>query len=270
MLTYKRCIKSKCRGGKAVYRLWLVIIGLLILTLGCTVSLYQEEVAPQVVPLFTATWASTMEPALTSTPLPALTFTPESTVPSIPPAIPEKRLLIVEWPKRVRVGDSALVRLSLEMDDQGTLTPTAFVEGEALELTPVEIPNLYETHRVIAQARLDLAGVQVAPEGVMSEQLLPGMPTMFIWSVQPTEVGDFLGTIWLHLVFIPNEGGSDSRLMLSAQNIDIRAVDLLGLGGRSARILGAVGSVLGGLISLDNLLQWGFSLLKKRMKKGAR
>lgn len=252
---------------KPFIRLWLLFALSAIMISGCCPLILTEEAAPQVLEVATRFVTQTAN----ATFAPALSPTPEGESPSmIPPTIPERRLLILEWPKRIRVGDSSLVRLSLEMDEQGTLTPTAWIEGEDLELAPLEIPNLYETHRIFAQARLDLAGMQIAPEGVLSEQLVPGMPLAFMWSIRATDVGDYLGTVWLHLVFIPREGGEESRLVLSAQTIEIRAVNLLGLGGRSARLLGGVGSLVGSLISLDSLFNWLVKVVQKRRAQRGR
>jgi hypothetical protein len=79
------------------------------------------------------------------------------------PAIPERRRLTLEFPPRIRAGDSDLVRLTLEVDDLGNLTPTAELGGNVIEGEVVEIPNLYESHHVIAEARFDMAGMEVRP-----------------------------------------------------------------------------------------------------------
>ena len=78
--------------------------------------------------------------------------------PQIAPAIPERRRIILEFPPKIRAGDSDVIRLSLEMDRLGNLTPTAEVAGNKVTGGTVEIPNLYETHHVTAEARLDMAG----------------------------------------------------------------------------------------------------------------
>src|SRR5689334_20927051 len=81
-----------------------------------------------------------------------------------PPAIPEKRRLTLEYPPKMRAGvEGDIVRLTLEVDDLGNITPTADVDGNVITGETIEIPNLYETHDVIAEARLDLAGMQVQP-----------------------------------------------------------------------------------------------------------
>ena len=56
------------------------------------------------------------------------------------PAIPERRRLTLEFPPQIRAGDSDLVRLTLEVDDLGNLTPTAeIVGGRELDLVALEV-----------------------------------------------------------------------------------------------------------------------------------
>jgi len=48
----------------------------------------------------------------------------------------------------------------------------------------------------------------------------------------------------------------------------VRAVNFLGLGGVSARLVGGLGTLLGSLITLDNLIPWIAKLLKALNKRG--
>jgi len=164
------------------------------------------------------------------------------------PAIPERRRLTVEFPPQIRAGDSDLVRLTLEVDDLGNLTPTAEVGGNEIEGEVVEIPNLYETHHVIAEARFDIAGMEVRPAELVSEALSPGNAVTFRWSVRPPDVGLYRGTIWLYLRFVDKQTGEESRKTVSAQLVDIEAVNFLGLSGTFARTTGVIGSVVGTII----------------------
>ena len=181
-----------------------------------------------------------------------------------PPAIQEARHLSLEWPPTIRVGDSDVIRLTLEVDAQGKLTPTAQIEGHETHGETVFIPNLYDTHNVLAEARMDMAGVQVTPDGDVSEPLLPGQSVTFFWSVRPQDVGTYRGTIWVHLRFIPHDGGPESRRPLTAQLVEIQAVDFLGLGGIAARLVGGLGTLVGSVLGLDNLIPWVWKRLRKK------
>jgi hypothetical protein len=254
--------------------LYLAITLLLLVQAACMAeSAPQTEAAlstpieePASEPLYTAMAVlTTATPAPQQTSLPVPTQQP-TTVP--PPAIPEQRLLILEWPSKIHVGDAEIVRLSLEMDTEGKLTPTAYIESSQVQSKPVEIPNLYTTHTIIAEASLEIAGMEYRPSGEVSEALLPGQPVTFVWSVRPAEIGRYRGTVWLHLRFIPRQGGQETRTVLSAQLIEIEAVNFLGLGGATARVLGGVGVVIGSVLGLDNLIPWFIKLVWPRKKVG--
>lgn len=184
------------------------------------------------------------------------------------PAIQEPRLLTLEWPARLRVGDSDTIRLVLEVDESGSITPTAQIEGHETRGERVNIPNLYDTHNVMVEARLDLAGLVYTPTSEVIEPLLPGQSVVFFWSVQPQQVGKYRGTIWLHLHYLPKQpGGQESRLALSTQLVEIEAVNFLGLGGNAARVTGWIGAGFGSILSLDKLFDFAVSLFKRSRRK---
>ena len=164
------------------------------------------------------------------------------------PALPERRRLTLEFPPQIRVRDADLVRLTLEVDDLGNLTPTAQIGGNVASGGVVEIPNLYESHQVIAEARFDLAGTDVRPAELVSEALSPGNSVTFQWSVRPPDVGFYRGTIWLYLRFVEKQRRAESRKTVSAQIVEIEAVNFLGLSGEFARTAGVIGSAVGTIL----------------------
>lgn len=254
---------------------WFSWVGiLLIFGIFCDLSVEPMPSEPQVeftdespVSIETPSEANPVETSLpvqpSQTAAPAAISTPF-------PMIPENRLLVLEWPAKIKAGDADVIRLTLEMDEYGKLTPTAQVGGNLLEAQSLQIPNLYDSHDVIAEARLDLAGMEVAPGGDIAEALLPGKPVTFLWSIRPAEPGVYRGIVWLHLRFIPNQGGEEIQRVLSAQRVEIQAVNFLGLGGSAARVLGSVGTVIGSVFGLDNLVGWGWRLIKRRRGAGGK
>jgi hypothetical protein len=208
------------------------------------------------------------EPAPAEEPLELPTATPEATeqeeeIPPTPELAPglidENRRLILEWPPTLRVGDSDVLRLTLEMDDQGNLTPKAEIAGHETRGETVQVPNLYDTHYVFLNADLNIANVDIFPAGERSLPLYPGRATTFYWSLSAASVGDFRGVLSTNLRFVPIEGGAEKQSPLSQQIIEIRGVTLLGLSGTGSRVLGAVGALVGSLLGFDDLL----ALLKK-------
>jgi hypothetical protein len=185
---------------------------------------------------------------------------------ALQPAIPESRRLVLEYSPRIRLGDSEVIRLTLEMDTQGNLTPTAVIEGNVTKGESIQIPNLYKTHNVIAEARLDLAGIEMRPSETISEPLLPGQSVTFYWSVRPRETGHYRGTVWLHLRFVPKAGGPESRKAISAQIIEIEATSFLGLPASLARTTGTLGSLIGSILSFPFLEQIVRFLFRRRKR----
>jgi hypothetical protein len=185
------------------------------------------------------------------------------------PAIPERRFLALEFPPRIRAGDSDIVRLTLEMDESGTITPTAVVDGNVVTGEAIEIPNLYETHHVVAEARFDMAGMQVAPPELSSQTLFPGQSIMFFWSIRPNEVGLYRGTVWLFLRFVDKVSGAESQRAVSAQMVEIEAVNLFGVPARVVRSVGAVGSVVGAVVGFpffEDIVKYLYKRRQKRKK----
>ena len=170
-------------------------------------------------------------------------FTPQ-------PAINEARRLTLEFPPTIRAGDSDIVRLTLEVDDLGNITPTAQFDDNVVTGEIVQIPNLYESHHVVAESRFDIAGVEVRPTELVSVPLAPGQSATFSWSVRPPDVGVYRGTIWLYLRFVDKVNGEESRTTVSAQIVEIKSVNFLGFSGSFARTTGLIGSVIGTIIGI--------------------
>jgi hypothetical protein len=175
------------------------------------------------------------------------------------PTLLERRNLILEWPRTIREKDSELILLTIAMDEDGRLTVTPR-PGDS---TPVEIPDLYDTHSVVAVARLDLAGMEAYREDIR-EPLLPGKPVVFRWSIRPNEAGLYRGVVWLRLEFIPKAGGQVLEMVLMARPIEIQAVTVLGLPSDLARIFGGVGLVASTLLGFPFISRWVEERLKRR------
>jgi hypothetical protein len=182
------------------------------------------------------------------------------------PAMPERRYLKLEFPPRIKTGDSDIIRLTLEVDDQGNILPTAEIEGNVVTGEVIEIPNLYETHHVVAEARFDIAGMEVRPNELISEPIEQGQTAVFYWSIRPNEVGVYRGTIWLYLRFVDKASGEESRKTVSAQIVEIEAVNFLGLSAGFARTTGVVGSILGTVIGFPYFEDIVKFLFRKRSK----
>ncbi len=205
--------------------------------------------------------------SVSPTQIPASPIIPPAQI-AAPPAIPETRHLTLEYPPKMKAGvEGDIVRLTLEVDDLGNITPTAEIGDNKVTGEVVEIANLYETHFVTAEARFDLAGMEVQPSGSIYEPMKPGQSVTFYWSIRPQETGVYRGTVWLHLAFMERVSGEKSRMAVSAQIVEIEAVDFFGISVNLVRTSGMVGFVLGLVIGfpfLDDTLKFLFKRRNKR------
>lgn len=182
-------------------------------------------------------------------------------------ALPERRYLKLEFPPQIRAGDSDIVRLTLEVDDQGNIVPTAEVEGNVVTGEVIEIPNLYETHHVAAEARFDIAGLEVRPTELISTPLAPGSPAVFFWSIRPIDVGVYRGTIWLYLRFVNKVSGEESQKTVSVQTVEIEASNFLGFSANLARSTGVIGSIVGTVLGFPFFEDIVRFLFRRRQNK---
>ena len=248
----------------------LLLVGsLLLLGVACATAPAASSPPPAEAPAATQPPEPTQAALMPeSFPTPTLAIPVPTTESTPQPAIPESRRLTLEFPSVIRTGDSARVRLQLEVDEQGNVTPTAVVEGNVVTGEVVQIPNLYETHNVTAEANLDMAGVEVQPSGIISEPLSQGQSVTFYWSVRPTESGKYEGTVWLHLRFVPKGGGEESRIPVSAQFLEIESKSFMGfLNGGTARGIGALGSLVGSVLGfpfVDDLVKWLWGKIRRK------
>ena len=183
------------------------------------------------------------------------------------PAVPDARMLTLEWPATLRQGDeSRFIQLILAVAENGEVNATLSSAGEGGVDEPVSIPNVYDTHNVMAEARLDMAGLEVAPYGLVSVSLRPGETVEFRWNVRGSEIGTYRGTVWLYLRYLPLDGGPESRDALKAIDIEMRVVNFLGIGGPAARLMGVGGVIACGLFGFGDLVS-GVRWLRKKMKR---
>ena len=233
-------------------RFKVILTGLLLAGVGFACSQSLSAGAPPTEALATPTLS--LGPAAATMPTAALQ-----------PAIQEARRLTLEWPPVIRAGDADTVRLTLEVDENSNLTPTAEIEGHVTSGQIIVIPNLYDTHNVVAEARFDLAGMQVVPSETASQPLRPGQSVTFYWSVRPAEVGKFRGVVWFYLRFVPLDGSPESERAIAAKIIEFEVVSFMGLKAGPARLLGVAGAFLSSVLGipfLEDSLRWLWKRLK--------
>jgi hypothetical protein len=185
-------------------------------------------------------------------------------------AIPENRTLVLEWSPRLRVGDVSFLRVKLDNDQEEIPSPTTDAGGGDPGVEMYAEPNLPPLQNVIVEARLDMAGMQYAPSGEISESLRQGQPLMFLWSVRAPKIGIYRGTVWLHVRYLPLSGEGEIRKVLSAPRVETESINFLGLGGTAARIMGSVGLAVGVMLGLDGLWSWFWNLFTSLLKSSTK
>lgn len=170
------------------------------------------------------------------------------------PAITETRLLILKWPPKIRVNEPDVIRLTLDVDKPMNVSPSAEIDGHETPEGEIKLPNVYDTHNVIATARLDIGVLQISPNNLIEQSLVPGERVDFYWHVTANEIGTFQGTVWLYLRYIPLDGGDEIVKPLTAQVIEVISVSMFGLGSTPARLLGFIGILFSILLGMDEFL----------------
>ena len=217
--------------------------------------------------LFSCFPAETPQPTI----VPLATATASSIAPTSMPRPPESRAVEVEYPIKLRVGDSDVVRLALVISTDGAyLTPTAESEGAAVIGEPVKIPNLYDTHTLTAIARLDSAGLSIDRSGDWEQPVLPGENVTWRWTIAADDPGRQRANLIIYLRFVPKSDGEILEKELWARTLTIEATTVFGLSGPAAQAFGAVGGIVGFVLGFpfaDDVLRWLWKKITKKPSK---
>jgi hypothetical protein len=160
------------------------------------------------------------------------------------PAPKDGRRLLVTVPSFTRLGDDEKIEASLEVLPRDTA-------GSG--------PDLYITHNLVAETRLEATDLLFAPGSEILSSMREGFPTAFTWTIRPTSSGMKKLVLWLHAQYVPPpdplEKVFPERKLLAAPEFQVKTVSLMGLAGTPARVIGGVCTVLGSVLLLSPLLQ---------------
>lgn len=247
---------------------------------GVTGTLEVEKVVTQVVE---ATQAPTQPPAAavetqpapqpqpTSTPAPEIQATPPPQATSVAQATPtqpvvqeptlqpsglltpvsvEIRTIELEWPPRLRLGDSDTVRLALIPSPAGYTVNTEFPDHITITQTvTVQRPAGYD---LFAAASLVGVGFDLSPSGELERQLPLGERVTWHWSITPRSHGQQRISISVLLRWRPMPGtdGTTHESDIYSRSLTINVVSFFGLTRGQAMTGGLFGLVFGGSIGL--------------------
>ena len=200
-------------------------------------------------------------PAATVTPAPAPSQAlpavgtqtlPTPTVPALPtqpaatatPGV-EGRLVEMEWPGRLRLGDSDVVRLALVPSQNGYDVQAEFPDHQlATQTVPVARPQGYQLY---AAGILDGVAFDISPAGEQ-EHLLPlGQTVTWRWTVRAHNPGEqgLSVALWLRWRPDPGTGGPPREALAFSRAMRVQVSSVLGLTRAQASTTGVFSLVFG-------------------------
>ncbi|MHC1783815.1 MAG: phosphotransferase [Anaerolineaceae bacterium] len=211
-----------------------------------------EEPAAAQAPLPTLTLAATMAPAATQAAVPSAAQPenpPEVEAPVLEPA-PELRVVELEWPESLRLGDSDVIRLSLIPSEDG-YTARAEYDEHTVASQDIEVPRP-EGYILSAAARLDGAAFDISPAGEQRYIVSPDEIVTWRWSLSPRSPGRQRVSLLLMLRWEPQAGQAGQTLETIAydRSLEIQVRSFLGLGKPEAAVFGFGGLALSGLLGV--------------------
>lgn len=198
------------------------------------------------------------------------TATPIGVVPTPEPEPEiEERLVEVEWPAAMRVGDNDLIRFSLMPAPDGDYVPTPEVGGHEVEVTPIPMTVARPGYTGYVRATLSASGLDVESASPEEQSLIPGQANTWRWTISPDQGGTYRVLINLSVRWEP-EPGTDLPGPLTEvvweRMLTVKARSTLGLSGIQTDLVAAGGSVLGAVSGLP-FAEKGLGLLWRRFRR---
>jgi hypothetical protein len=188
--------------------------------------------------------------------LPAATST--TTRPKPPPTVAvspptptiEVRLVELEWPTRMRLGDSDVARLSLIPSKEGYTITTEFAEHQTItDTVKISRPSGYD---LFAAARLDGVGFEIAPTLEEERYVQEGEPVSWRWTLTPRHPGQQRLSVMLKLRWkLADDPATTVRETVAySKGLDMQVISFLGLTQAQAMSTGWFGVLIGGMLIL--------------------
>jgi hypothetical protein len=191
----------------------------------------------------------------TKAPAPSPSSPPFPTQPGPTPAVEvEARVVELEWPASLRLGDSDVLRLALMPSKDGYTVTAEFPEHNlASQDLPVKRPGGYELQAI---ARLDGVGFDLSPAGDQAQYLPVNERTEWRWSIRPKTSGQQRLSVTLRLRWIPQAGvsGVVREATVYSRGLDVRVTSFFGLTRQQTMAGGLLGLIFGGGVSLFALV----------------
>ncbi len=161
----------------------------------------------------------------------------------------------LEWPSLLRIGDEGVIILDFEPALEDISAPSA----------STRYSDIYSSYNIMVEGRFEVAGIKVDSSNSIRESLPAGQPVRFKWKVSADKAGVYPGNVWLSLRFLPLDGNQTTQLPIFVHEVEIRSINLLGLNGMLARLLGGVGVLIGVILVLNDMIkEWKNKVITKK------
>ncbi len=136
----------------------------------------------------------------------------------------EREQFSIYWPERILSGESETIQILVKLDRD-------FLSNSNLsEINDFQKIISLDAYYVNLEARVEMAGIDVNPSGVISKNILPGQKISFTWVILGKFAGDYQGTVWLYMNLIPKESSEKTlKEIILAKPINIQVHNFLGL-----------------------------------------
>jgi hypothetical protein len=166
----------------------------------------------------------------------------------------EARVVELEWPASLRLGDSDIVRLALIPSGEGYTVSTEFPEHQTqTQNLQVSRPGGYD---LFAIARLDGVGFNISPSGDQEQFLSVGEPASWRWTLSPRSHGQQRLAVTLSLLWRPQPGtdGVPRQSVAYSKGLNVQVRSFFGLTRGQSMAGGFFGLVVGMGMSLFALV----------------
>lgn len=202
----------------------------------------------------------TLPPAAQPTQAAAVEGTPEVPVTSAPAqptqalptsmAVVEERLVELEWPSAMRLGDSDVLRLSLIPSAEGYVVRTDYAEHQTETQTVQVIRRSgYELSGV---ARLDAVGFEVSPQAEQERSIPEDQEVNWQWVLTPRGPGQqrLALILWLRWTPVEDQAAPMREVEIFSRSLNIDVGSFFGMNRQQAMMGGFFGLILGCGLSL--------------------
>ncbi len=184
----------------------------------------------------------------------------QTAAPTLAEAVsPEGRILELEYPPQMRLGDSDVIRLSLIPSLDGYTVRTEFPNHQT-DVQDIQTPQL-PGYDLFGVARLEGVGFEIAPGGEQSLLLTPGEEASWHWSLQPRQSGQQRLVVRLLLRWQPQAGSTAAlrESLVFSRGINVQVSSFFGLSRAQSLSGGMFGLLMGAAIVVFGLVyQPGF------------